>query len=59
MLLRYRLRGWARLGVLVSRLRGMMDNVIAMKVNNPQMDVRDNEVIRMAAKLIEFDGLDA
>ncbi|KAI1823181.1 P-loop containing nucleoside triphosphate hydrolase protein [Xylaria intraflava] len=54
-----RLRGWARLGVLVSRLRGMVDNVIAMKVNNPQMDVRDNEVIRMAAKLIEFDGLDA
>ncbi|GAP89104.1 putative pre-mRNA-splicing factor atp-dependent rna helicase prp22 [Rosellinia necatrix] len=54
-----RLRGWARLGVLVSRLRGMVDNVIAMKVNNPHMDVRDNEVIRMAAKLIEFDGLDA
>ncbi|TGJ80207.1 hypothetical protein E0Z10_g8562 [Xylaria hypoxylon] len=54
-----RLRGWARLGVLVSRLRGMVDNVIAMKVNNPQMDVRNNEVIRMAAKLIEFDGLDA
>lgn len=37
----------------------MVDNVIAMKVNNPEMDVRDNEVIRMAAKLIEFDGLDA
>ncbi|RWA07740.1 hypothetical protein EKO27_g7362 [Xylaria grammica] len=54
-----RLRGWARLGVLVSRLRGMVDNVIAMKVNNPEMDVQDNEVIRMAAKLIEFDGLDA
>ncbi len=59
MLWHRRLRGWARLGVLVSRLRGMVDNVIAMKVNNPEMDVRDNEVIRMAAKLIEFDGLDA
>ncbi|KAI0447537.1 DEAD/DEAH box helicase [Xylaria telfairii] len=54
-----RLRGWARIGVLVSRLRGMVDNVIAMKVNNPHIDVRDNEVIRMVAKLIEFDGLDA
>ncbi|KAJ2991400.1 hypothetical protein NUW58_g2524 [Xylaria curta] len=54
-----RLRGWARIGVLVSRLRGMVDNVIAMKVNNPQIDVQDNEVIRMVAKLIEFDGLDA
>ncbi|KAI8625322.1 P-loop containing nucleoside triphosphate hydrolase protein [Xylariaceae sp. FL1651] len=54
-----RLRGWARIGVLVSRLRGMVDNIIAMKVNSPQMDVRNNEVIRMVAKLIELDGLDA
>ncbi|KAI0490635.1 DEAD/DEAH box helicase [Xylaria cf. heliscus] len=54
-----RLRGWARIGVLVSRLRGMVDNIIAMKVNNPHIDVRDNEVIKMVAKLIEFDGLDA
>lgn len=54
-----RLRGWARIGVLVSRLRGMVDNIIAMKVNNPQMDVRNNEVIRMVAKLVELDGLDA
>ncbi|KAI1432641.1 P-loop containing nucleoside triphosphate hydrolase protein [Xylaria sp. CBS 124048] len=54
-----RLRGWARLGVLASRLRGMVDSVIAMKVHDPHMDVRNNEVIRMAAKLIEFDGLDA
>ncbi|KAI0407444.1 P-loop containing nucleoside triphosphate hydrolase protein [Xylaria palmicola] len=54
-----RLRGWARLGVLVSRLRGMVDNVIAVKVADPRADVRGNEVIRMAASLIEFDGLDA
>lgn len=54
-----RLRGWARIGVLVSRLRGMVDNLIATKVNDPGMDVRDNEVAKMVAKLIEFDGLDA
>ncbi|KAI1801042.1 P-loop containing nucleoside triphosphate hydrolase protein [Daldinia bambusicola] len=54
-----RLRGWARIGVLVSRLRGMVDNIIALKVNDPNADVRDNEVIRMVAKLIELDGLDA
>ncbi|RYP20421.1 hypothetical protein DL765_002797 [Monosporascus sp. GIB2] len=54
-----RLRGWARIGVLVSRLRGMVDNIIAMKVGDPQMDVQDNEVIRLVARLIEFDGLDA
>jgi ATP-dependent RNA helicase DHX57 len=37
----------------------MVDNIIAMKVNNPHMDVQDNEVIKMVTKLIELDGLDA
>ncbi|KXJ93064.1 P-loop containing nucleoside triphosphate hydrolase protein [Microdochium bolleyi] len=54
-----RLRGWARIGVLVSRLRGMVDNTIAQKVANPQMDTRESEVIRLVTKLIELDGLDA
>ncbi|KAI0139428.1 P-loop containing nucleoside triphosphate hydrolase protein [Hypoxylon sp. NC0597] len=54
-----RLRGWARIGVLVSRLRGMVDNIIAVKVNDPHAEVYDNEVVRMVAKLIELDGLDA
>ncbi|WYZ38980.1 hypothetical protein EsH8_III_000894 [Colletotrichum jinshuiense] len=54
-----RLRGWARLGVLVSRLRGMVDDVIAMKIENPGLDLTDNEVIKVVGKLIELDGLDA
>jgi ATP-dependent RNA helicase DHX57 len=54
-----RLRGWARIGVLVSRLRGMVDNVIALKINDPQAHVQENEVIKMVKKLIELDGLDA
>jgi ATP-dependent RNA helicase DHX57 len=37
----------------------MVDNIIAMKVNDPHMDVRENEVVRLVAKLIELDGLDA
>ncbi len=54
-----RLRGWARIGVLVSRLRGMVDNIIARKVENPALDLSDNEVIRAVVKLVELDGLDA
>ncbi|KAI0023561.1 P-loop containing nucleoside triphosphate hydrolase protein [Xylariomycetidae sp. FL0641] len=54
-----RLRGWARIGVLVSRLRGMVDNIIATKVNDPQADVENSEVIKLVTKLIELDGLDA
>lgn len=54
-----KLRGWARIGVLVSRLRGMVDDIIAKKVENPSMDLRNNDVIRAVVKLIELDGLDA
>ena len=43
----------------MSRLRGMVDNLIATKVKDPGIDVRGDEVVRMVAKLIEFDGLDA
>jgi len=32
-----RLRGWARIGVLVSRLRGVIDQLIARKVENPDV----------------------
>lgn len=54
-----RLRGWARIGVLVARLRGMVDDLIAEKVEKPGLDLRGNEVIKLVTKLIELDGLDA
>lgn len=54
-----RLRGWARIGVLVSRLRGMVDDIIALKVDDPSLDLTTNEVIKAVIKLIELDGLDA
>lgn len=54
-----RLRGWARIGVLVSRLRGMVDDLIGKKVRDPRLDAKDNEVITAIAKLIQLDGLDA
>jgi ATP-dependent RNA helicase DHX57 len=54
-----RLRGWARIGVLVARLRGMVDNLIAQKVENPGLSLGGNEVIRMVVRLLELDGMDA
>lgn len=54
-----RLRGWARIGVLVARLRGMVDDVIARKVENPGLDLGEDKVIRMVKRLIELNGLDA
>jgi ATP-dependent RNA helicase DHX57 len=55
----FRLRGWARIGVLVSKLRQIVDNTIAMKVDNPSLDLKDHEVIKLVVKLITLDGLDA
>lgn len=60
-----RLRGWARIGVLVSRLRTMLDEIIAAKIDNPNESRRGddssgtaNQVIEVVKKLIEFNGLD-
>ncbi|KAK5993263.1 Putative ATP-dependent RNA helicase ucp12 [Cladobotryum mycophilum] len=54
-----RLRGWARLGVLVARLRAMVDNLIAEKVENPSLDLAGNKVIKLVTRMIELDGMDA
>lgn len=53
-----RLRGWARIGVLVARLRGMVDDLIAEKVKDPALSLAENKVIKLVTKLIELDGLD-
>jgi hypothetical protein len=56
-----RLRGWARIGVLVSRLRGMLDNVLEGMVKEPGKGVsgRQSEVIDIVRWMVERDGLDA
>lgn len=56
-----RLRGWARIGVLVSRLRGMLDNVLEGMVKEPGKGVsgKQSEVIDIVRWMVERDGLDA
>lgn len=56
-----RLRGWARIGVLVSRLRTMLDEALAARIDNPAIESRGeagDKVIESVKRLIEFDGLD-
>ncbi|KAI4230567.1 MAG: hypothetical protein LQ352_008436, partial [Teloschistes flavicans] len=53
-----RLRGWARIGVLVGRLRGMLDAVLAQKIEDPGMDITKSEVVGVVRKLVELDGMD-
>ncbi|KAL2160631.1 hypothetical protein VTH06DRAFT_1319 [Thermothelomyces fergusii] len=69
-----RLRGWARIGVLVSRLRGVIDRLIERRIENPSAGLGRSspdggaagggggsaaEIIRLVTKLVELDGLDA
>lgn len=53
-----RLRGWARIGVLVSRLRGMLDDVLQRKIDDPGAEVAGNEIVDRVIRLVELDGLD-
>ncbi|KAF2744988.1 DEAD/DEAH box helicase-like protein [Sporormia fimetaria CBS 119925] len=55
-----RLRGWARIGVLVSRLRSMLDKVLEKKAREPEWEISGNEggVVDAVRWLVERDGLD-
>ncbi|KAI4163489.1 MAG: hypothetical protein LQ342_002996 [Letrouitia transgressa] len=52
------LRGWARIGVLASRLRLLLDDVLAKKIESPGLDLGQSEVVGIVRKLVELDGLD-
>ena len=56
-----RLRGWARIGVLVSRLRGMLDGVLEGMVREPGKGIgaRERDIVDVVRWLVERDGLDA
>ena len=53
-----RMRGWPRIGVLVSRLRAMLDEVLARKIEDPGLDVSGDEVVGLVRELIQKNGLD-
>jgi ATP-dependent RNA helicase DHX57 len=55
-----RLKGWARIGVLVGRLRGMLDNVLEGLVERPGEQLKGSErgLVDLVARLVELDGLD-
>ncbi|KAK4546408.1 hypothetical protein LTR36_002085 [Oleoguttula mirabilis] len=53
-----RLRGWARIGVLVSRLRMMLDEVLARKVDDPALEISETALVKVVRRMVELDGLD-
>jgi ATP-dependent RNA helicase DHX57 len=55
-----RVRGWARIGVLVGRLRGLLERVLERKVDEPVGELGEEErrVLDVVRRLVERDGLD-
>lgn len=54
-----RVRGWARIGALVGRLRGVLDATLRVWVENPGASTSGDGVVELVRKLVELDGLDA
>jgi len=53
-----RLRGWARIGVLVSRLRILLDEVLRKRIDNPHILATDDGLIGVVQRLVELNGQD-
>ena len=54
----WKLRGWMRIGVLVSKLRMILDDLLDRKVNDPTLDISSDDAVTLSRKLIELNGLD-
>ena|SRR2546423_1803097 len=52
------LRGWARIGVLVSRLRTLLDEALRKRIDNPSVRGGDEGIISIVRRLVEFNGQD-
>lgn len=55
-----RLRGWARIGVLVGRLRGILDSILERWIEEPgsQPTTKEQSVIGIVRRLVELEGMD-
>jgi ATP-dependent RNA helicase DHX57 len=53
-----RLRGWARIGVLVSRLRALLDDTLRKRIDQPSACSGEDKVIGIVRRLVQFNGQD-
>lgn len=53
-----KMKGWARIGVLVSRLRMLLDRELMRQVENPGVREGESRVVGIVRRLVELDGMD-
>jgi len=56
----FKMRGWARIGVLISRLRSLLDEELRTAIDKPAetRDFSKSEVVRVVRWLVELNGQD-
>lgn len=56
----WRIRGWARIGVLIGRLRSVLDAVLGRWIEEPAASTTEQEraLVNVVRKLVEKEGLD-
>lgn len=53
-----RIRGWARIGVLVSRLRTLLDDALRRRIDQPDVYSSDDHLINIVRRLVQLNGQD-
>lgn len=53
-----RLRGWARIGVLISRLRALLDDALRRRIDQPSASSTEDSVIGIVRRLVQLNGQD-
>ncbi|KAJ4509756.1 putative ATP-dependent RNA helicase ucp12 [Exophiala dermatitidis] len=53
-----KLRGWARIGVLVSRLRALLDDELTKRIDSPGAVGDDGGILDIVRHLVELNGQD-
>lgn len=52
------LKGWPRIGVLVTRLRSLFDEVLGRKIERPEYEIGETGVVDVVAGLMRMNGQD-
>ena len=53
-----RVKGWARIGILLSRLRGVLDELLQQKMEDPSIVLGRHELVQAVVRLVENNGMD-
>lgn len=53
-----KVKGWARIGVLICRLRAMLDELLERKLERPEEEMGGEEVLGVVRRILERDGMD-